>query len=86
MKLKTVRLVSGILWVAAVLFTLMMASTENIVFLCIASAAVIAEVILRLRYWKCPHCGRYLGKAMWPQYCKYCGKKIDMEDQYSKKE
>ena len=33
--------------------------------------------IIDLMYWRCTHCGAYLGKALNPEYCHKCGMKLE---------
>lgn len=40
-------------------------------------AALIAVIIVDIRYWNCPHCGRNIGRFH-GDYCKNCGEKLDI--------
>ena len=45
--------------------------------LAVISALAIAWCILNGRWWRCPHCGRHLGRiSIGTQHCKYCGESI----------
>ncbi len=39
-------------------------------------AAVLAYAILTILFWKCPHCRKYPGNAVMPDYCEKCGTTI----------
>jgi len=39
----------------------------------IALVVIAAGVIFSLVNWRCPACGRYLGKGMGPNHCPKCG-------------
>lgn len=34
-------------------------------------------LVVELRFWRCPHCGRRLGRDV-KQYCTSCGEKLDL--------
>ena len=38
--------------------------------------AVVLYTLLTIAYWKCPHCRRYPGNAVMPDYCEKCGEAI----------
>ena len=42
----------------------------------VALIGFIAYLVIRYRYYRCPHCGRYLGRDT-GDYCRRCGKRID---------
>ena len=37
---------------------------------------VFALFILTILFWKCPHCGKYLGRSI-GEYCPHCGEKLE---------
>lgn len=44
----------------------------------LAIACIVASVVLRFLFIKCPHCGdRLLGSRVLPQYCPNCGQSLD---------
>ena len=46
----------------------------------ISCALVVGWVILHHRWWRCPHCGAYLGRYdMKISYCPHCGEKIHLD-------
>jgi hypothetical protein len=36
-------------------------------------AAMAAILIFTLQNWRCPACGKYLGKGAFPRFCPQCG-------------
>ena len=40
-----------------------------------AGIAILANIFFLLWY-RCPHCGRFLGRT-WGKYCSYCGTKLE---------
>ena len=36
-------------------------------------ALIMAVVVFSFRNWRCPGCGRYLGKTISPKFCQHCG-------------
>ena len=46
---------------------------------CAAGTAVVLLAMAgHIVFSRCPHCGRYLGRA-WGDHCPYCGKPFDGE-------
>ncbi len=44
----------------------------------IIAAAIVGAVLLKVGLFRCPHCGRYLGRGFWPERrCPYCDEIID---------
>ena len=41
------------------------------------AAVCIAATLFHDIFYRCPHCGRYLGRVTPSGYCRYCGKKIE---------
>jgi hypothetical protein len=39
----------------------------------IAIALLVATVVLSFLNWRCPACGKYLGRAFNPKFCSGCG-------------
>ncbi len=78
MKLKTVQLTIICLYAAAIVFAVLTAVLRSPVMIVLAMAAVIAQTVVRICFWKCPHCGRILGKQLGPQHCRYCGEKVEL--------
>ncbi len=78
MNLKKAQKLIICLWVAAVVCAVLIALTRDFWYVVIALAAMIAQVIVRLKYWRCPHCGKFLGKQLGPQHCRNCGQKVEL--------
>jgi hypothetical protein len=36
-------------------------------------AAMAAIMVFTLQNWRCPACGKYLGKGAFPRFCPQCG-------------
>ena len=51
--------------------------TAALILAVLALALVTALTLLHLRYWRCPHCGQYLGRTGCAEYCPHCGKRLD---------
>lgn len=76
--LKTVRSIS----VAALLvggFIGLYGSLIDFAEMCIAGCVIlILGVLFFLIFFRCPHCGRHLGRDHGP-YCQYCGKETGLK-------
>ena len=46
---------------------------ESPVGITIFIAAMAAILIFTLQNWRCPACGKYLGKGAFPRFCPQCG-------------
>lgn len=77
-KLPVVRkLVYGLLAVFCVMM-LLYGWTKVSLFCGLAIAAVIWVGILNIALWRCPHCGKNLGRMEKQKYCPHCGKELKM--------
>ena len=74
MTLKQKELVSAAVLIAGSL--LMLIGGESIWVLLLGLAVALGAVVLWKRWWRCPSCGRFLGRTK-GQYCPHCGKEID---------
>ena len=74
MTLKQKELVSAAVLIAGLL--LMLIGGESIWVLLLGLAVALGAVVLWKRWWRCPSCGRFLGRTKGP-YCPHCGKEID---------
>ena len=43
----------------------------------IGTLIMFSGLMVLLIYYRCPHCGRYLGREGGLTYCPYCGKALD---------
>lgn len=62
------------LWIIGIV--IMLFSYVNIVFLPIGIIVAVSSLIPSILFYKCPHCGRHLGRNG-SDYCQYCGKPIN---------
>ena len=74
MTLKQKELVSAAVLIAGLL--LMLIGGESIWVLLLGLAVALGAVVVWKRWWRCPSCGRFLGRTK-GQYCPHCGKEID---------
>ncbi len=45
-------------------------------FMAVSIISVTIFMIVFFAMWRCPHCGRSLGRLDNATHCKYCGKKL----------
>ena len=60
------------LYIAFVVCTFLAAFNESLLFLILTVCCVIAIVAVSLLFWRCPHCGRGLGRYV-DRFCTHCG-------------
>ncbi len=78
MKLRTVKTVNNILLVITIILLIVSMITAWNALLYIALVFGIADVIFQMIFWKCPHCGKNLGRiGEKRRFCSNCGKEID---------
>ena len=78
MKLKLVRRIwLGGMIATGVLFVLGCVM-ELAVYVQIACGVFFVDTGFYLRFWRCPHCGKSLGRLAKVNYCPYCGEELDM--------
>lgn len=75
MKLQTVHRLMQILTGAAVTAAVFSWLGESIVFLIFMWILIIACVVLDWVFWRCPYCGRYLGRKN-VRFCPHCGNEL----------
>lgn len=79
-KKRVILIVSTAVVVLLVLILRLIPESAQPYYLFFVALAVIADLILFGVLWRCPHCGRHLGRRIdGSAYCKYCGKKLDEE-------
>ena len=49
-----------------------------VMLLLVGFLAMLGAVVLHMCWWRCPHCGQFLGRDK-GEYCQHCGKKIDYD-------
>lgn len=71
----TSQYVSNALAVAGILVMLLGQGVENIVVAVLGLVLIVAGVVVQLIFWRCPSCGRYLGRPHFGSmnYCPHCG-------------
>lgn len=37
---------------------------------------IIVQGVYEYKFWRCPHCGTYLGKYLHSEFCQHCGKNL----------
>lgn len=72
------RKICNILIAVTVLLAVVGSTWKLLMILCVGCLAAVC--VLMLRFWRCPHCDRSLGRLSDLKYCPYCGKSIDEED------
>lgn len=55
---------------------LMLFGTVSMVFFWIGTVMIFSSVVPHLLYYRCPHCGKHLGRS-YGVYCPNCGKRIE---------
>lgn len=40
---------------------------------------MVSGLVLKLKWWHCPHCHSGLGRGWKPNFCSNCGEKIDWD-------
>lgn len=73
-----------IIWALAVgvILLILLAVLANgsigVIAVCLILMAVLAValVAVSLIWWRCPHCGRHLGRDV-PKFCPHCGHQLD---------
>ena len=67
--------IGGVLITALFLFNGFL--TESKLGIGLLVAALVGYVILSLIWWRCPHCGSYLGKlSPFATFCPHCGQEL----------
>lgn len=65
-------------WLVGICLVLMVfgALIESITVALIGIAVSFAAVFVSIKYWRCPHCGKHLGRDL-GKYCLHCGKELE---------
>ncbi len=77
MKLKTVITVSRISYVLVILLFLIALIWRARLFYWLALGLIVLLAVFSLIFWRCPECGRSLGRDRC-EYCRHCGRKLDL--------
>lgn len=78
MSLRTKKIILGvsILLLLLAFMIVNLASVDEIVYV-ILVPAVLIWLLLYVMWWRCPHCGRGLGRFHFgTHYCPYCGDEL----------
>lgn len=75
MKIKTVEKIQNLLWVIVGISVILTYLFDKNTFLIIGVIALAMILVVRAKFWKCPYCGKYIGRDK-GNYCKNCGKQI----------
>lgn len=73
---KTVRIVYICVLVGAALAAMLGAVLSSTAVMIAGMGVMLLDVIFHFLWYRCPHCGRHLGRS-WGDYCPRCGKKLD---------
>lgn len=63
------------LGIAGILVMLLGQGFENILVAVLGLLIIVAGAAIQLIFWRCPSCGRYLGRSTFGdiEYCPHCG-------------
>ena len=70
---KVLHIINGLWGITIVLF-LMTSIWVHFAWFAMGNACVM--IWFNCRYWRCPHCDKWLGSDV-PSYCRHCGKQLD---------
>lgn len=68
--------VTNALAVAGILVMLLGQGVENITVAVLGLLLLVAGLAVQLIFWRCPSCGRYLGRSSGIAYCPHCGEPL----------
>lgn len=74
MKPKKARKLIVCLWMIGMI--IMMFAYIHIIFVLIGLITASSGVVVSILFYKCPHCGKHLGRSG-GDFCPYCGGDID---------
>ncbi|NCE63601.1 hypothetical protein D1159_03165 [Pseudoflavonifractor sp. 524-17] len=64
-----------ILWISLGLAYILNSDILRVILLIIGVIVLGLIVVVRVKFWKCPYCGKYLGREK-GYFCRNCGKEI----------
>ena len=76
MSLKQKTTLSTLIMIAGML-TAAVGAYTHVAMALIGAAVLFAGLLLHLRWYRCPHCGAFLGRDSIPNFCPSCGVAID---------
>lgn len=75
-KPKSINAIFFIILAIGMILALIGALSEQIAFICIGLFVAFVAFIFRCIFYRCPYCGRYIGKLD-GNYCTHCKKNIN---------
>ncbi len=51
--------------------------TQLMLFGYLAVVVAVAMCVIDFKFWRCPKCGRHLGRVKKRMYCHACGQELD---------
>lgn len=73
---KKVNIISWIILLVGAFVGMCGVSIEVDVLIFIGILIMLSQIIFRLIFYRCPHCGYYLGRDT-DEYCTHCGEKVN---------
>lgn len=77
MKLKTVKILQYALLGLAILCMALLYVKESRVIDILGVLSAGGAILVNLIFWRCPKCGKWLGRDSGGSFCKHCGTAID---------
>ncbi len=77
MKLKTVKILQYALLGLAILCMALLYVKESRVIDILGVLSAVGAILVNLIFWRCPKCGKWLGRDSGGSFCKHCGTAID---------
>ena len=78
MKLSAVRTLSYTLYALAALLLIVDWYTDIFELTFVALSLCVLVFVINRLFWKCPHCGKNLGRLEKLAHCHNCGKELEM--------
>ena len=69
--------VIGRLWILSMLLVMAAIAIKSVALLAPAFLLWIVMLVILFKYWRCPKCGKWLGRDSGGSFCKHCGTAID---------
>lgn len=80
MKLRTVKILEGVLIGFALLCIALLYVKETTVFGVLGILSAVGCLLVNLIFWRCPKCGKWLGRDS-KNFCTHCGAPLDRENE-----
>ena len=75
MNLRTAKTIQDILWGVEGISLLLGYVLNRDLFVAAGVIVLILIFAVRAKFWKCPYCGKYIGRDL-GYFCKNCGKEL----------